>query len=57
MPLTPGTKLGVYEILGPLPDGRRFVFIQAPEEEQESPQPVVIPNWFDELNRLVPVNH
>ena len=38
------------------PDGQRFVMIQSPEGTQEPLQMVYIPNWFEELELLVPNN-
>jgi len=36
------------------PDGQRFLMIQEAEEQPERLQIVVIPDWFEELKRLVP---
>jgi len=41
------------------PDGERFLMLQAPAQlGQDAPQTelVVVTNWFDELNRLVPTD-
>jgi hypothetical protein len=40
------------------PDGRRFVFVKIVEEAGDAlaaQQMIVVMNWFEELNRLVPV--
>ena len=35
-------------------DGQRFVMSQNPEGTQEALQLVYIPDWFEELEQLVP---
>ncbi len=42
------------------PDGQRFVFVTEEEEEEEESEDQsrkinVVLNWFEELNRLVPI--
>ena len=40
------------------PDGRRFLMIRDLDEEADSPaHMVLIQNWFDELERLVPTDN
>lgn len=39
----------------PLPDGKRFVIIQKGDQEKEAKHLNVVLNWFEELERKVPV--
>ena len=39
----------------PSPDGKRFVFIQKGDQEKEAKHLNVVLNWFEELDRKVPV--
>ena len=57
----PETVLDVGELravnneIVPLPDGKRFVFIQKGDQEKEAKHLNVVLNWFEELDRKVPV--
>ena len=44
--------IGMYDVSK---DGERFLFLQASEEKQASPQLHVVLNWFEELQRRVPI--
>ena len=37
------------------PDGTRFLMFKLPVEVTEAPNPILVQNWTDELQRLVPV--
>ena len=50
-----GELRAVNEEIVPLPDGKRFVFIQKGDQEKEAKHLNVVLNWFEELDRKVPV--
>jgi serine/threonine-protein kinase len=50
-------RSGLWRSYDVTPDGKRFLMIQNPEGTQESLQIVYIPNWFEELEQLVPKNN
>ena len=53
-----GGGIGVGRTYDVSPDGKRFLMIQERSgDEIEPPQLILVQNWLDELNRLVPVEN
>jgi hypothetical protein len=56
-----GSVAGDRKIWDISPDGSRFVTIEVPETQELTPREpsasvLLVMNWFEELNRLVPTN-
>jgi len=49
-------RSGLLQFYDVSPDGERFVMVQSVEEESTAAasNPVVVLNWFDEVERLAP---
>ena len=61
MALSAGTSLGHYDVTALHPDGQRFLMVKDAALTDDAgtptqPQIVLVENWFEELQRLVPVN-
>ena len=55
MPLAPGQRLGIYEVVAPLGAGGMGEVYRAPPTSMAQ-RLVIVQNWFEELTRRVPTN-